>query len=62
MKNQCPWTLDDLKEMLKEAEIQIIDRDEYFELRGQYGLINVWKDNPVICWVFWAFWSGYTSK
>ena len=60
-KHSCPRNLDELKELLKEAEVKVIDHGEYFELKGQYGLINVWKDNPAICWIFWAFWVGYTS-
>ncbi|MDD4438583.1 MAG: hypothetical protein PHS04_11180 [Tissierellia bacterium] len=61
-KHTCLFSFDELKEELSEAGIQIIDYDEYFELRGQYGLINVWKDNPAICWIFWAFLSGYRSR
>ena len=60
--NQCPWSLEELKELLKGAGVKVVEHGEYFELIGQYGLGNVEKDNPAICWIFWAFWTGYSSK
>ena len=60
--NQHPWTLDELKSILRESGIKVIEHKTYYELRGNNGLGNVEKDNPAICWIFWAFWTGYTSK
>lgn len=62
MKNKCPWTLEELKKLLTEAGAIINDEGTYYEVKFQYGLGNVEKDNPTICWIFWAFWTALSSR
>ena len=62
MKNQCPWTLEELKKLLTEAGAIITDNGQSYEVKFQYGLGNVEKDNPAISWIFWAFWTAWSSR
>lgn len=58
-------TLDDLLKLisdLSDAGVKVEEFKDHYEMIGECGQLNVWKNNPVMYDIMYAFYVGYTSK